>query len=211
MNLKIQKILAREFLVLMICIIISAGVYIYFSLSNYYFNNKIDKLNQKELFYKKIQDSLSVKFQLQSDSQHLLTNHVNNFIDKSEYRNFTNEELWTRLKYLVEVDSITIKWNTIWSYEKTAFVRFNFKSPLEFQRFIKNNIPDNSVIHRNDSLIENIQLLKVSTQTKLKSNSSKNEATLFAFYVALILFFGIRFLVLATVWSYKVIFKNNNI
>lgn len=207
MDLRIQKILAREFLVLMICFIISVGVYIYFSFSNYYISNKIDELNQKELIYRKIQDSLSVKFQLQSDSQQLLTNHVNNFIDKSEYRNFTNEELWTRLKYLAKVDSITIKWNTVWSYEKTAFVKFNFKSPIEFKRFIVDNIPNVSTIHQNDSLINAIHVKKLSIEADLKPNSSKNDFTFFAFYIVFILLFGLRYVFYATIWSYKILFK----
>ena len=209
MNLKIQKILAREFLIVMICFIVPIVFYTYFSLSNFYINKKIDRLHKTEIVYRNIKDSLSKKLQLQSDTQQLLTNHYNNYLGEIGYATLTNDELWGRLKYLAEVDSITIKWNTIWSYEKIAFVRFDFKSPLEFQKFIVNNIPNVTVINQNESLLNTIHNKELSISANLKSNTSKSEMALFAFYISITLMFGLRYLVYASKWSYRTLLKKN--
>ncbi len=123
MNIKTKKIIAREFLVFLICIGISIVTFLAIYPYNYFMRNKIDSF-KKDISEKKIlSDSLSKSYMLKYDTQFWFTGEFNKKF------NMSNTKLWESLYEIAKGDSVKYKWENTWDNE---LILFNNNTSLIF-------------------------------------------------------------------------------
>lgn len=208
MKLNRKKIIAREFLLLMVCIFISViafvGIYPY----NHVIKSKVDKIEKKIIplanELQEIEEPINAKLSKQKWFYEKWQEN-SNLVD---YKNYS--EIWEKLEYLHSKDSIKVKWNSVWAEPVLNLIKsLDFKNPTQFDKFIEDNslnrdeldkiqVADNirSEISDYKNQIESINynLLDIDDQFNF---------ALFILVIAGIIAFPIRYLYYSVRWSIK--------
>lgn len=139
MKLNKKKIIAREFLLFLGCVLISSLAFIGTYPYNYSIDSKIDKLEKDIIPLTIAIDSLEKPFNAKLSKQKwFFEEFQKNTVLKQSYRD--SKELWQRLEYLHKKDSIEYNWNNVWNNALLDYNRsVGFKNPTQFDKFIKDN------------------------------------------------------------------------
>ena len=152
MKLNKKRIIAREFLLFLGCVLISSLAFIGTYPYNYSIDSKIDKLEKDIIPLTIAIDSLESTINAKVSKQKWFFEEWQKNPEYSAGKDYN--EMWQRLEYFHKKDSIEYKWNNVWANTTLDFTRsLGFKNPTQFDKFIK----DNSL---NDSE------LKIATETE---------------------------------------------
>ena len=203
-----KKIIAREFLILTLVLILALlcffGTYLY----NYYRESQSDKLKKIITEKTKLVDSLSHSYNLKNKTQNLFYDKFKaKFTDAKED---SKEKVWNRLNDLAVKDSIKFKWEHSWEKEVVAFNREQgFNTPEEFKEFIEANRINTSEI---ENYTKSINLNQEISTLNSEKNEAENKVLLFSEQIDFaikslllfaVIFFGLRFLFYGIKWSIK--------
>lgn len=208
MKLNKKKIIAKEFLILMVCALVFVLAYIGTLPYNYFINSKIDNLQNETQPIKDSIETLTKSFSDKIDKQKW-------FFDESEKLNATGSyntytELWDRLEYLEKADSIQYKWENVWTSDlKEIIQNIGFSNGNQFEQFIESNSLSTDEINQNNSAISlNNELDKIKSRIRTEKYKVLDAEEKTEFALACLIIFGIlsyplRYLFYAIRWSIK--------
>jgi peptidoglycan hydrolase CwlO-like protein len=210
MKLKRKKIIAREFLILLSCVLISCisfiGIYPY----NFAVELKIDKfeksINHLTDEIKSLENSISSK--LSKQKWYYNENEKRNSIGR--YNSYS--ELWKRLENIQKSDSIVFKWNYVWNTDLIRIIKeIGFETSMDFDKFIfDNTLNSNELkilekIENKKTEITNINNKNRNKENKIMNiNDQINFALLFLVITGIIAF-PMRYLFYSIKWSIRTI------
>lgn len=212
MKLKTKKIIAREFILLNIALALGFISFLCIYPYNYYRSSQADNLDMTIKEKNKIKDSLSYQYKCKSQKKDWF---FEKFTEKFGSDLYKNEELWNRILYLAEKDSIKYKWN-IWAKELVDFNKeLGFDTPQKFKEFIDaNRLTKKDSTNYTESLKINqdigtlkerkkeIEIIKLSFKEQVRFGVTST-------IVLLIILFAVRYLFYAVRWSIKVLKQKN--
>jgi hypothetical protein len=209
MNITLKKIIAREFLTLimvLVCVLITfLCIYPY----NIIVQRQVEKTSAKILEKTKLADSLSSTYKIKLDKQNWLFEKFRNYfdVDNSKYWD-QRDELWERLDELAVKDSIKYVWV---KEDITFFKSVGFSNSKSLQAFIeKNRINKVDSLKFDSSLVINSEIVLLSKNKKVKegkiiSHNEQIEIAMKTLFFCLVVFFGIRYLFYSIKWSFNVL------
>ena len=210
MKLETKKIIAREFIMLVITFVIAAfaffGTYVY----NFYQHHQADKLNKSILVKTTIADSLAKSYNSKLNNQKWFYDKNSEKVDLSDAEYNSPYKLWKRLYDLSVKDSIKIKFDKVWTTEiKDLLKGINLESPEKLKTFI-----DNSRITQTDSSdfskaniiyseINSVKKERINYQENVLEINKQFRFGLWTFIIFAILLFGVRYLFYGIKWSLR--------
>lgn len=212
MKLQTKKLIAREFLLMTLAFAVGFISFLFIYPYNYYRASQTDNLDKTIVEKNKITDSLAYQFKSKSQKKDW---YFEKFTSKFGSDLYKNEELWNRLSYLAEKDSIKHKWN-IWAKELIDFNKeLDFDTPQKFKEFIdaiRINSKDSANYTESLKVNREIGALKErKKEIEIKKLSSKEQLRfgVASTIVLLIILIPARHLFYAVRWSIKVLKQKN--
>ena len=209
MNLKTKKIIAREFLYLLISFFIGIIVLIGIYISNTIKKNQIQNIEANIIYKKNLSDSLSKQFKYKSNNQSWFYEKFNSKVS-NHYKSY--DKLWERLENLSLEDSIEYKWNNYWDKSLISFNNeMGFNNPKEFNDFIaKNSLTKNDKYNKELSTKIGIEITileksKIQIINKIFAPQIQSEYGKLAIIISLTILFGIRYLYHTIKWSVRIL------
>ena len=209
MKLSRKKIIAREFLILLTCVLASTIAF----LGTYPYNGAIDsritKMEKEIEPLKSKADSLTDKISVKQEKQEWFFNeNVDRYGPDIGYATYT--DLWNRLEEVQKADSIVYKWNNLWSSDLIKIIKeIGFKDGKEFNQFVAKysltdkEIQDKSKADPITNEIKNIES-KIRTENyKLMNFDDRLEFSLICLIIFGVLAFPLRYLFYSIKWSIK--------
>ncbi len=210
MNIYTKKILAREFLVLILCFIIGVLYFLSIYPYNYLKNNKINILTKEVSEKKKISYSLSKSFRQKTAKQYWYSTQFKSKFYIDGYSKKLNDDLWTFFEKLIKSDSLIIKGENTLDERIVSFnIELGFETPEKFQSFIITNIISQEDIEKNqkslkiDSEIDVLNNKIKGTSKKVFTVAEQIKASYWAFSITMIIFFLFRYIYYGINWSIK--------
>ncbi len=208
-----EKIIAREFLLLITCaatfLLAFFGTFPY----NYFIKNQINNL---EIISQSLSDSVR-KTQVNFGSK---INEQERFFKISKKNGWhinhrNSKELWSKLTKLIDTDSIKIKWDNEWGseFKKELDNEMGFKKASDFENYIKNNaltLTEEEENRRTESFIEEINAAEFKIEAKKRKLLNDEERLRFSFlilFVTILLIFPLRYLLYGIKWSINILKK----
>lgn len=208
MKLNKKKIIAREFLILMVCALVFGLAYLGTLPYNYFVNSKIYNLENESQSLRDSIETLTKSFSDKIEKQKWFYEKSNEKVDYGERKNET--EVWQRWSELEKVDSIDILWSNRWDVElRKIFNDLGFENSKELKQFIKSNSLSTDEINQNNSVISlNDELDEINSRIrtekyKVLDADEKTEFALACLIIFGILSFPLRYLIYAIRWSIK--------
>lgn len=208
MKLKIKKLIAREFLLLILAIGIGFVAFSCTYLFNFYQQSKSQNISNEIRAKETIADSLVRPFNNKIKQHEWFYNQNNEKIDLSGSLYDSPERLWNILNELALKDSIRIKFRTVWTPElKKILSDIGFDNPEKLKSFIDENrltIEDSSKYEQAKNIRTEINLLRNKIgvhDSKILSINAQIELGFWTFCISFILLFAIRYIVYAIKWS----------
>ncbi|UPQ79457.1 hypothetical protein M0M57_01145 [Flavobacterium azooxidireducens] len=203
-----KKILAREFVFFIICLVIFILSFLFIFPYNYITQNQsanlIEEINKKNTFIDSLQNINIKKTEIQ---KHFTNSYVKEFdgVPDSE----TNTELWNILERIVKADSVKYKWKNKWEKTLVNFnIKMGYKSPEEFTKFIKSNVINSSdleLIEKNKKEIKFLKSEQLEKQNNFIEINEQFRISLFVLLISFFILFIVRYLIYGTKWSLKVL------
>ncbi len=212
MQLHTKKVIAREFIILLITIFLVigafAGTYIYNSLQNNQTLQLDDAIVKKTAFA----EGLAKPYKLKMKNQQWFYDKNNEIVDLTHTEINSPYKLWQRLDYLAATDSIQIKLDSVWTPEiKELLVTIDFDNPQKLIAFIdKNRLTesDSADFSRSTAIyteIEKVKKVKATYKAKLFSFDKQVNFAGWILCITLIVLFGLRYLFYAIGWSVRIL------
>jgi len=212
MNLSTKKIIAREFLILAVVLLLSlfAGICIY--PYNFYKQNQINAKNDKIHALRKKSDSLSLVYNEKKRVQKIFFNSASLIFGWSE----SYQDLWKLLGEKYHNGSIPVMYNRVPSSDFVKFLKSEgYDNSEAFEKFLSENL-----LTKSDSLnyLESEKTDQIIFGVIIESNHIKekmidsDEHMKFFAQVLAILFsiaYPIRFFALGVKWSLGIINQKN--
>ena len=200
-NINNKKIVAREFVFLILCLIISVLTFLFIFPYNYITQNQSSNFSkqiiEKNIVIDSVQDINNIKTETQ---KYFTNNYVKEFDGVSDSE--TNTELWNILERIVKADSVNYKWKNKWEKTLVNFnIKMGYKSPEEFTKFIKSNVINSSDLKLIENSKRDIILLKSQQLEKYNKFIELKEQfriSLFVFFISFFIFFILRYLIYGT-------------
>lgn len=208
MRLKTKKIIAKEFIILIIAIAIGllsfVGTYIY----NYLTINKENNL-QKTIENKSLlADSLHKSYSSKDEKQKWFYNALNDKIDISGSEYNTYDKLWKLFQNILAKDSIKIRYDKIWtSKQREIFASTGFETSEKLESFLKNNrftqtdLDDNQKSLQIFSEVKSLKTKKDQVKNSVLNSNAQIKFSFRVLMIALIVLFGFRYIFYAIKWS----------
>ena len=210
MKLTTKKIIAREFLIMILVLTIGLILFLCTYPYNAYKRNQVENKSIEISEKSKKVDTLSLSFKNKIDQQNWFFEKYSNHWDISGDKINTSEKLWKRLDFLALNDSIKYKWQNVWDKELLAFNKeIGFTNPDEFKSFIdKNRITKIDSSNYDSSLAINSEIAlltknKKDYESEILSYNEQTEFGLKALIICFIILFGFRYLFYSLKWSLK--------
>ena len=209
MKLKTKKIIAREFLILILVFILGLVffecVYPYNKLKWHQVEGISATISEKT----KIRDSLSNSYKIKMGKRDWFYEKFNTHYDLSTDKTFDErDEIWNRFDNWVMTGKINFFWNFKWGEENLNFLKsIGFSDPESIESFVETNrITQIDSINYKNALAINpeIKLLlnkKNEIESKILSYNEQIEFGINAVYMNFIILFGVRYLFLSIKWS----------
>lgn len=210
MNIKTKKIIAREFLIFLICVVIALVTFLTIYPYNYFKRNQIDSLTKEISEKKLISDSLSKSYKLKTEKQFWFTDKYISKFDLPRNKDYNNAKVWNRLYEIAKSDSVRYKWEKTWDKELIAFNKeLGFDTPQSFQNFILTNIiytkdiEQNKAAEKINSEVDILQNKMSETYKKIVSTESQLRTAGLAFIISVVILFLFRYLFYGIKWSIR--------
>jgi RNAse (barnase) inhibitor barstar len=210
MNKKIKKIIAREFLLLLTLILLSALIFVCVFPYNLYQENKIEKTNKKLIEKEKLTDNLHKSVNEKIKNQKWFFEKISSEFDITNTEYSELKTLWPILQKIAENDSTEYRWNNKWEKSLIDFHKsIGFKNGKDLQFFILNNSitsKDSIQINKSNEIQKEITELskqKIELKNRIFQDSEKEK---FIIGISAILFgilFVLRYLFYGVKWSIK--------
>jgi len=210
MNKKIKKIIAREFLLLLALILLSALIFVCVFPYNSYQENRIEKINKKLIEREKLNDSLHKSVNEKIKKQEWFFEKISSEFDISNSEYSELKTLWPILQRIAENDSTEHRWNNKWEKSLIDFHKsIGFKKGKDLQIFILNNSitsKDSIQLNKSNEIQKEITELskqKIELKNRIFQYSEKRN---FIIGISAILFgilFVLRYLFYGIKWSIK--------
>jgi hypothetical protein len=215
MKLNKKKLIAREFLILMLCGLVFGSAYLGTLPYNYFINSKIDNLENESQLLEDSVETLTKFFSDKIDKQKWFFNESEKLNITGIYNTYT--ELWERLEYLEKADSIQYKWDNVWNSAIIEIIqKIGFSKGHQFEQFIESNSlstdeinQNNSVILLNNELDKNNSRIRTE-KYKVLNSGRKMETALTCLMFFGVLSFPVRYLLYALGWSIKTLKQKDN-
>jgi len=201
MQVKNKKLIAREFLFLSVCILITLLTFCITMIIQYSNTKSIEKQNiqKTELLHKYSGEYIS-KINRQKDFTKKY-NSYSGLLNK-------NTDVWNQLRSIVENDSLEYKWDNKYSNElKDLLKKIGFNNPIVFKKFIEENLLND------DDYKHYYKVKKLQQEIKKNENIIKKNQNYFkeiriknslkAFLISFLILFVIRYFYLSIMWSIK--------
>jgi hypothetical protein len=203
-----KKILAREFVYFIICLLIFSLTFLFIFPYNYFTQNQAanfsKEVKEKNVFIDSIKSINNKKI----DAQNYFTDNYKKEFDIDIYSE-VNTELWNTLNRIVKADSVKYKWENKWEKTLVSFnKKMGYKSPEEFTNFIKSNVISSSDIALIEKSKKEVRFLKSQEKDKNSDFIELKEQLRISIIALLISFFTLfilRYLIYGTKWSLKVL------
>lgn len=214
MNLSRKKIIAKEFLIILSCLIILpcivfVGTYFY----DFKIKSDLNKLRElKTNIYNEIQSlqqqSLQINHKISEQKKFYSKIKENGTYERS-YKSF-QDELWKHFESLRKSDSIIFKWNNVWNDSLIEQLKnLGYTNPEEFNMFIFENTLDSIELYAIEKI--NTNKIKISIiineikykESKLFDNNRRIRYMLLTMLFTIIIAYPFRFIVLSIIWSFK--------
>ena len=210
MNNKFKKIIAREFLIFLVMLILGIVVFLCIYPYNSYRENQIEKVNKSITEKELLADSLHKSVNKKIENQEWFFDKVSNEFDiiNTEYSEL--KSLWPILQRIAENDSTEYRWNHKWEKSLIQFHKsIGFKNAQELENFIEQNSinsKDSVQLGKSTEIRKEIaKLTKQKDRLKRKVfNDYEKEG--FAIGIGVVLFgilFLLRYLIYAVKWSLR--------
>jgi hypothetical protein len=208
MDDKKKKIIAREYIMLMIILLIGALTYLSTVLYNVILQNKIDKVNERIEINNSQIDTLIQIYRQKSNNQDSLYKKFKEEFDVSHLK--TKDAFWTRTEHVARIDSFSILWKTKWDKSIiSAIQNMGFLTPDDLKSFIidnsytlddlKNDSTATEIKKYNVDLLNNLSLKK----GKILTRRDQIKIAVSILIISFILLFIIRYLIILLRWSIK--------
>ncbi|MBE7440841.1 MAG: hypothetical protein HS119_00090 [Flavobacteriales bacterium] len=168
MKLQTKKIIAREFLVLTITIVIGLIAFALTYPYNLYRHNQVGNLEKTISEKTTLSDSLSKSFESKKEKRNWLGEKCAKEVDVNPDTTYIND-LWKILEALYQKDSLAIRWNTKWKVSgwDLIFTKIGFQNPDSLKKFVELNIiTNNEVDNKNSSIKINQEINILNLQKK---------------------------------------------
>jgi hypothetical protein len=218
MKLTTRKIIAREFLMFILVVLIGLISFLVTYPYNYYRNSQVENLNAQITIRTNLKKSLPETYITKKENQDWFYNkHIEEF--GNVYKTYTSEELWKRLEKLAKSDSIIIRWDKVWSKDNQTinfFNRIGFSNPIKLHDFIKTNsfnkseLKNESKYETLDNEISTLNNSKIDNNDKVLSYNMQIDIFKYSLIVCLFVLFGLRYLYYAVRWSLKTLKEKTN-
>lgn len=222
-----KKIFAREFLILVFCLLIALLTLLGAFLWNYYYRVEIQKLNiDLELIDEKIstlrtptledQKNQKIRKSKIKNQEELFTKFYQSDVYSSYYSNYYT--FWNRLESINKSDSLSYYWDDWDKGIVTFFKKNNFKNSEQLRRFIEKNSLTDSAESNSENNSEEIKTLLYEEKPFIRDVIKEKRAKILdcnklislilkIFFISFFVLFPIRYLTLLTIWSFKTVFS----
>lgn len=203
-----KKILAREFVFFIICLVIFILSFLFIFPYNYITQNQsanlVEEIHKKNTYIDSLQDINIKKTETQ---KYFTNNYIKEFDGVSDSE--TNKKLWNILERIVKADSVNYNWKNKWEKTLVNFnIKMGYKSPEEFTKFIKSNVINSSdleLIEKNKKEIKFLKAQQLEKQNNFIEINEQFRLSLFVLLSSFFFLFILRYLVYGTKWSLKVL------
>jgi len=206
MKIETKKIIAREFLILILAVAISGIVFLTSYIYNSYQKSELAKVDKKIESNRKTAENLLLPIKKKKENQNWLYNKLIEVIDMEKLN--TAEKFWS--SDIDVIENVADEWNNKNFAEITEFYKsLQFHTSEELKEYIRSNYVtvDDRTAQRNANLLLN----EVSDLTKVKSNTQKrivsNEELVILLQNILLLLvfflFLLRYLGYCILWSIR--------
>ena len=209
MNIKTKRAIAREFLALLLVIGIGLTTFCSISIHNAICNKKIDKRKIEIDTSFKEMNILLFSHNKKLNNQNWLFRKYN---DITRFDGNSSKKFWQRLDEIAKHDSISYKWDNIWSEELKIFFKENgFHNKQELEVFIaKNRITEKEKYDAVEAGEKRAYILKLKQEiidiTKSRfSFEEQISKTSDIFFLSILCVFCLRYLVYGLKWSIQVL------
>lgn len=209
MKLNRKKIIAKEFLIIVACALVFGLAFISTIPYNYVIESRIDSLETNSQSLSDSIRNIQMNFLPKIDKQKELfdISETNRWHTKQ----WTYQELWSRLQQLNESDSLEFKWNNEWDSEfKTELNdKLGFKEVSDFKNYIVNNSLTSTEFEQNvrgENIIEERKSIERRIETeryKLMGDDDRFEFSFICLLIIGLIAFPLRYLFYAVKWSIK--------
>lgn len=212
MKLSVKKLIAREFLILILILVVTIMSGLCIFPYNAFKQSQISS-TQKEIFAQtKMSDSLSSLYDKKRNIQETFFAALATEYNLSKSKENSTEMLWKILSESYYADSIPIKYEKEWDIKLVGFLKSRgYDSGKSFQKFVEENL-----LNKNDSLNKrkSKKINKYISDLQIKSNHLKYEIfdtkkqIKFSLLILIFIFsiaYPLRFLILGIKWSVKTI------
>ena len=208
MKLNKKKILAREFLIFIVCALVFGLAFISTIPYNYIIESRIDNLKTTSQSLSDSINKIQPYFLPKIDKQ-------KEFFETSKSKGWltTNEnyqEFWIRLQKSVNNDSLKYKWNKFNAVFKDELKdEVGFETASDFENFIENNSLTPKEVEQNTNaltLIDEREIIESKIRTekyKLMDFDDKLIFSLICLMIIGVLSFPLRYLFYTIKWSIK--------
>ena len=216
MNKKQKKIIAREFLILICCLLIAILAFACTYPYNYFVNSSISKLDSEIKVLENQIDSIQEPFRKKiAEQKRVYSEWMNNDrLDKNAYSDYRAH--WARLEYLHRKDSIPFKYKNVWSKVVIDHLQnMGFSTSNELDEFIAtNSISEIDKTAQTKSKPLEDKILKLREKYRQKKGDvlyydDQLNFSLIVLLFASIIAFPLRFLIYAIKWSFKTLKDEN--
>lgn len=212
MKLKSKKIIAREFILLILLLALGVISFLCIYPYNYYRNSQSHDLEKTIAQKNKITERLSYQYKTKFAKRDW---YFEKFTVKFGSDSYKNDELWNRLLFLAKNDSIRHKWN-IWDNEFSNFnIELGFDTPQKLKEFIDrvrlNKIDSTNYTEALKIKQDILKLREREKEVEMKKFSSEEQFIfgMTSTIILLIMLFPARYLFYGVRWSIKVLKEKN--
>lgn len=211
MKLTAKKIIAREFMALLLVMTIGLTAFLSIYIFNAIKEKKISRLSNEIKTISKQIDSLLFAYNKKIDKRNWYFKEWSTYSDLTDDNQYnTLVKVWNRIEYLAQQDSIRYRWQNIWGKDLVIFHKdIGFQNPEEFKAFIDynrispKNISDFKIANEKKTIISDLNKQIKETTTSKLSYDEQLDFTTNAILLLCLLIFVFRYLYYGVKWSLK--------
>ena len=207
MELKSKKLLAKEFVILIITLFLGVIFYSILFLYNLQLTKQVNSIKGEIQLQREVADSLNSIIDAKIQKQKWFYKEISKVSDVSRFKNY--EDFWQRVSFLAQKDSLKFRWSN--QYTKSDienFRRIGFHDADSLQKFALYNEITKQEIEEKSRLAILIGSLEIELyeidQILMSSKDQFRISRIFLFCLLLIVFL-LRYIFKGLVWSYKIL------
>jgi type II secretory pathway pseudopilin PulG len=212
MKLRTKKIIAREFLTLIVLLLLSGLIGLCIYPYNSFRQSQIKSTEKEITAQQSKSDSLSFAYNKKRNAQETFFNSLSSEFNITASDQNTADKTWKILSKVYHSDSIPIKYDKTWDAELVKFIKSKgYNNGKEFEKFVGENL-----LNKNDSLnyqqsekvnqsISALEIKATHLKHKIFDSNEQMKFSLLILIILLSIAYPFRFLILGIKWSVKTI------